>query len=294
MPIDIEFTKMHGLGNDFIVVEEKALSGLDLDPAQLARRMCHRQTGIGADGLLLVSGPDPDDAVGMRVLNPDGSESSMCGNGIRCVARYVHDRAILRRPVLSVRTRAGVMTVVVGLDGDTVTGLRIDMGLPQFDAALIPVRAGADPVALLVGGASGSGTAVSSDGAPPLRFHAVGLGVPHAVTFVEALDDAQVRGTGPRVERHPLFPEGVNVNFVLPLARDRLRVRTWERGAGATLACGSGACAAMVVAARRGLTGPRVTVELELGELSVEQQADGRVFMTGPAEHVCTGLFHAR
>ncbi|SMH39470.1 diaminopimelate epimerase [Azospirillum agricola] len=287
MSIDIEFTKMHGLGNDFIVVEERALDGLDgLEPGALARRICHRQTGVGADGLLLLVGPDADHTVGMRVLNPDGSESSMCGNGIRCVARYVHDRAILRRPVLAVRTRAGLMTVAVERDGDTVTGLRIDMGLPRFDAAGIPVRAGADPAALLAGG--------NGSNEPPLRFHAVGLGVPHAVTFVDALDGTLVRNAGPRVERDPLFPEGVNVNFVQPLARDRLRVRSWERGAGATLACASGACAAAVVAGLRGLTGPRVTVELELGELTVERHADGRVFMTGPAEQVCTGRFHVR
>jgi diaminopimelate epimerase len=281
MTKQVEFTKMHGLGNDFIVVEAAPLLGWDL-PA-LARGLCHRQTGVGADGLLLASAGSRAGVAQMRIFNADGSEAAMCGNGIRCFARYVYDRGIARQRQLTVQTGAGAMGVAVQLVGDEVVGLQVDMGIPRFEAAAIPmlnrdIELG-DHV-LVVAGA-------------PWRLHALRMGVPHAVTFVEQLATVPFSQVGPMIERNAAFPEGVNVNFVEVLSTDRLRVRTWERGAGLTLACGTGACAAAVVAARQGFTAPVVSVELELGELSVELKSDGHVLMTGPADYVCTGRFDA-
>lgn len=273
---------MHGLGNDFIVVEAAPLVGWDL-PA-LARSLCHRHTGVGADGMLVVSAGSNKGVAEMRIFNADGSEAAMCGNGIRCFARYAYDRGIVRQRQLTVQTGAGAMGVAIELVGDEVIGLQIDMGVPRFEPEAIPMLStGTDPGdhVLVVAGA-------------PWRLHTLRLGVPHAVTFVERLATVPFAQVGPVIERDAVFPEGINVNFVEVLSNDRLRVRTWERGAGLTLACGTGACAAAVVAARQGLTGSHVSVELELGVLSIELKASDHVLMAGPAAYVCTGSFSAR
>ena len=304
---------MHGAGNDFILLdllapEARAAGAESQDPAawgQLARAVCDRHFGIGSDGLLLVVPSFVADAR-MRMFNPDGSESASCGNGIRCLGRYVRDRYDLGNPDLRVETGAGVTTITVRPDG-TVT---VDMGEPIFDPARIPIA---------VRGADALDVALTLDGIPPtltlplqgggnepplplgegwgegatLSVSCVSMGNPHAVTFVEAgaLAEYPLETIGPRVEHHPLFPERTNFEVCEVVAADHVRVRVWERGAGITLACGTGACAAAVVATTAGRIRPPVRVELPGGELCIEWAPGGTVLMTGPAEYVFTGSF---
>jgi len=254
----MRFTKMHGVGNDFIIFDPAEVAGLDLP--DLARRVCDRHFGIGADGILI---PSPSEVADLNMVyfNSDGSSSEMCGNGIRCLARYVCDRGLVEGNALTVETGAGVKKVVLLGEGSS----RVDMGPPAF------------------------GPEVELHGVTFLR---VSMGNPHAVAFlgsaeeVEALDLKEI---GPPVENHPLFPERTNVEFVH--ARGEVRMRIWERGAGETLASGSGSCAAAVAAVRRGLAESPVRVVLDSGLVEIEWAGDGEpVYMTGPAEYVCEGM----
>lgn len=277
----VQFVKMHGAGNDFVLLD---LLRTDLtqepprDWAALARAMCDRHFGIGSDGLLLVLPSERAD-VRMRMFNPDGSESASCGNGIRCLGRYVHDRYGLGDPELRVETGAGLTTITVQ-PGGLVT---VDMGAPIFTPAEIPTTLDGDralDVPLEVAGSR-------------LTVGCVSMGNPHAVTFVEpgALDRFPLETLGPRVEHHPLFPQRTNFEVCEVLAPDHMRVRVWERGAGITLACGTGACAATVVGAVGGRISPPVRVELPGGTLTIDWSPGGSVRMTGPAAYVFTGAY---
>src|SRR5215217_3190985 len=254
----MRFTKMHGVGNDFIIFDPAEVAGLDLP--DLARRVCDRHFGIGADGILI---PSPSEVADLNMVyfNSDGSSSEMCGNGIRCLARYVCDRGLVEGNALTVETGAGVKKVVLLGEGSS----RVDMGPPAF------------------------GPEVELHGVTFLR---VSMGNPHAVAFlgsaeeVEALDLKEI---GPPVENHPLFPERTNVEFVH--ARGEVRMRIWERGAGETLASGSGSCAAAVAAVRRGLAESPLRVALDGGSVKIEWAwEEESVYMTGPAEYVCEGM----
>ena len=255
----MRFTKMHGVGNDFMNFDPRETEGRDL-PA-LARHACDRHFGVGADGILI---PTPSEVADLRMvyLNSDGSTSEMCGNGIRCLARYAKDRGLVEGEALTIETGAGVKKVVLLGDGSS----RVDMGPPAFD-----------PEVELHG----------------FRFLRVSMGNPHAVAFlgsegeVEALD---LRGFGPRVENDPLFPQKTNVEFAFARDAHSVRMRIWERGAGETLASGSGSCAAAVAAVRRGLAKSPVRVVLDGGVVEIEWAGEeGSVYMTGPAEYVCEG-----
>ena len=259
----VAFTKMHGLGNDFVIVD-----GRDGDLAiggTQARAIGDRRRGVGFDQLLILE-PAKDAAADLflRILNPDGSEAEACGNGTRCVAARVMDE--LGRDTLNIETVAGVLATTTGADG-LVT---VDMGPANLEWRQIPLAVEADTLHLDI-----------ENG--PLRDPvAVNIGNPHMVFFVDDADAIDVAGLGPALESHPLYPERTNVEICSLSGPDQLRMRVWERGAGITQACGSGACAAGVAAARRGLTGRRVEIVLDGGPLSIEWREDGRALMTGP------------
>jgi diaminopimelate epimerase len=254
----MRFTKMHGVGNDFIVLDPGEVADVSLP--ELARRICDRHFGVGADGILVPTASEVAD-LKMVYLNSDGSSSEMCGNGIRCLARYAKDRGLVEGGALTVETGAGVKKVVLLGDGSS----RVDMGPPEF------------------------GPEVELHGFTFLR---VSMGNPHAVAFLGSEEEVEVlnlKEIGPPVENDPLFPERTNVEFVY--ARGEVRMRIWERGAGETLASGSGACAAAVAAVRRGLAESPVRVVLDGGLVEIEWAGDGEpVYMTGPAEYVCEGM----
>lgn len=271
---------MHGAGNDFILLDLTAAptDAVDRDWALLAQQACDRHFGIGADGILLLL-PSNQADVRMRIFNLDGSEAQMCGNGIRCIARYYHDRYASERSEISVETLAGLNPVQVRPSG----AVTVDMGAPIFRAADIPVA---------VAGEQAFDVALDL---PERSFivSCVSMGNPHAVTFVDAgvLADLPLDVIGPQVEHHSLFPERVNFEVCEVMGSDALRVRVWERGAGLTLACGSGACASVVVAQRQGRVHGPVRVELPGGQLTIEWDGAGSVFMTGPAEYAFTGSY---
>ncbi len=275
----MRFTKMHGLGNDFVMVdafEEK------LDEATLperARELCDRHFGIGADGLILVL-PSRVANFRMRIFNPDGSEPESCGNGIRCFARFVYDRKKTAETTLTVETLGGVQTLKLNVAGGTVQTVRADLGEPAFARRLIPMRGPEEGEAL--------NEKVKADGAR-LDVTCLSVGNPHCVTFVDDVERFPVEKLGPQLENHSLFPRRTNVEFVQVLNRRELRVRVWERGVGETLACGSGACASVIAAARTERADRRATVLLLGGELQIEWCGDGHVQLTGPAVEVFTG-----
>jgi len=267
----MEFLKMQGAGNDFVLIDGR--DGPQADWPELARRMCDRHLGIGADGLLLVR---PSEAADARMLmwNPDGSESEMCGNGIRCFARYLLDGHARGRGSLRVETGAGVLTVTARGSSEW---LQASLGRPILNGRDIPVAADANPVLDL---------ALPELG---VTVTCVSMGNPHAVQFVEDAQAVDLTGLGPRVEHHRLFPERVNFHVCQVVSRERLMVRSWERGAGLTLACGTGAGACCVAARLKGLTGDVVRVQLPGGELELAWDGAGEVLMTGPAEYVFAG-----
>lgn len=277
----LDFTKMHGLGNDFVMVED--LDGsLDLAPEAVAW-FCDRNFGIGADGLILVrpaSVPDAD--FFMLYYNADGTTAEMCGNGVRCFAKYLVDRELLGPDVDSVRvqTLGGVKPITFARDGyGLMSEATVDMGEPVLDPAGIPVD---------LSGERAIGREIAT-GVGTFTFTAVSMGNPHAVIWVEDVDAAPVRTAGPLVETHAIFPAKTNVEFAEKIDDERIRLRVWERGVGETLACGTGACATVVAGVLDGHTDRSVTVELPGGELSITWSEDGHVYMTGPATEVFRG-----
>jgi diaminopimelate epimerase len=278
----LKFTKMHGLGNDYVYVS-LFKERVD-DPAALARAMSDRHRGVGGDGLILVAPPQGADAdVRMIMYNADGSRAQMCGNGIRCVAKLAHERGLARANPLRVQTDAGVLSLDLKLGADErVEAVRVDMGAPILDPKRIPVLLeGENVVARRI--ALGDQT---------LSMTCVSMGNPHAVLFALDLTRVPLAEWGPQLERHPLFPERVNVHFVEAVRPDFVKMITWERGTGITQACGTGACAVCVAGVLNGLTKRAITVELPGGQLQIEwDAARGHVFMTGPATEVFTGVW---
>ena len=277
----MEFIKVHGLGNDFILLEQAAYEGRDL--AKLAIRLCDRHTGIGADGLLLVAAPGREDAdIRMRIINQDGSEAEMCGNGIRCFARYVFEQGLVSGTEFRVETKAGVMVPHISVEDGRVKDVKIDMGKPALERQASPMDGSAGTVlAEKLVLEDGSSYAITS----------MFMGVPHTMVFVDSLGDELVSSVGRRIEKNPVFPQGTNVNFVVIHGRSKIEVRTWERGAGATLACGTGCCASAVAACLNGYTDRNVTVQVQLGSLQIQYAADETVWMSGPAEIVYRGVW---
>ncbi len=275
----LRFTKMHGIGNDYVYVD--AFAQTLADPAEAARRVSPRRTSIGSDGLILIAPSETAD-VRMEMYNADGSRGAMCGNGIRCVAKYAWDHGLARRNPMRVETDSGVKTVDLEVEGGLVSSVAVDMGPPILDPARVPIAAPAKMV-----------DAPFSIGGHELRVTCVSMGNPHCVIFVDSTEDAPVTTLGPEIENHPLFPQRVNVEFVQvlgPAPSDRLRMRVWERGSGETAACGTGACAVAVAAALTGRGRRTVDVELLGGDLRIEwRESDDHVIMTGGATEVFTG-----
>ncbi len=279
----MQFTKMHGAGNDYVYVDCFRQPAPE-NPAQLARQVSDRHFGIGADGLILIVPSDRADAR-MRMFNADGSEAEMCGNGVRCVAKYVYDHGICRQPALRIETGAGVLGLELDIDGGGVARVRVDMGEPVLQPERIPTTLPVNPLA-------DNPAVVDVDLPLPgetLRVTCVSMGNPHCVTFVDKLTDRWVLEVGPQVEVDPHFPNRVNAEFVEVLSPAEVRMRVWERGSGETLACGTGACAVCVAGVLAGRTARKILAHLPGGDLELHWADDNHVYMTGPAVEVFTG-----
>jgi diaminopimelate epimerase len=283
----LRFTKMHGAGNDYVYVNcfEEPMPD---DPAGLARKVSDRHFGIGADGLILICPSDKADAR-MRVFNADGSEAEMCGNGVRCVAKYVYDHGIRTRETLAIETGRGVLDIAVEADGGRVRRVRVDMGEPILDPARIPTTLSGTPRQDL--GVEAVVAQTLRVGAVELEVTCVSMGNPHCVAFVDEPTDRWVLAIGPQVEIHPAFPRRVNVEFVRVVSPREVQVRVWERGSGETRACGTGACAVCVAGALAGRTDRRILAHLPGGDLELDWAENNHVFMTGPAAEVFSGAW---
>jgi diaminopimelate epimerase len=271
----LRFTKMHGIGNDYVYVD--CFARQVADPAGLARRVSPRRTGIGADGVILIC-PSPVADCRMEMYNADGSRGEMCGNGIRCVGKYVYDHGLVPKETLRIDTDAGIKVLQLQTAAGRAHAVTVDMGEPILDGPRIPVAAEGRVV----------NAPLDVDGT---RYHVtcVSMGNPHCVVFVPEVDDLALEEIGPRFEHHTFFPKRVNTEFVKVVSRSQLRMRVWERGSGETAACGTGACAVLVAAALNDKSDRRAVVHLNGGDLAIEWRADNHVFMTGPAEEVFSG-----
>jgi diaminopimelate epimerase len=276
----MRFTKMHGLGNDYVYVSTFD-QPVPSDPGKLAVAVSDRHFGIGGDGLILIMPSKRADAR-MRMFNADGSEGEMCGNGIRCVAKYLYDRGLARAEQVTIETGRGVLTLGLQIVGNQVRGVRVDMGAPILDPAEIPT--------LLEGRPPVDAPIRVED--RELALTAVSMGNPHAVIYEDDAAAFPLETLGPLIERHPAFPRRVNVHVVEVLSPGEVRMRTWERGSGITLACGTGACAVCVAGALTGRSGRKILAHLPGGDLELEWPDDqAPVFMTGPATEVFTGVW---
>ncbi|WP_433620023.1 diaminopimelate epimerase [Paenibacillus cellulositrophicus] len=274
----MEFTKMHGLGNDFIVIYgEKALPD---NAAELALKWCDRYFGIGADGLVYILPSEKAD-FRMRIINSDGSEAEQCGNAIRCVAKYVYDHGYVSSEQITIETLgAGVQPVTIHVDNGLAATVTVDMGEPVLDGLSVPTTIDANPVV---------DAPIEAEGRQ-FRFTAVSMGNPHCVIYVDDAVNFDLATWGPKLEVHPVFPKKVNVEFATVKDRGTVDMRVWERGAGPTLACGTGACATLVSSVLNGLTDRSASIRLKGGDLFIEwSEKDNHVYMTGPAAVVYTG-----
>ena len=279
----MRFTKMQGAGNDYVYVD--CFSELvPKDPAGLARRISDRHFGVGGDGLILICPSQVADAR-MRMFNADGSESEMCGNGLRCVAKYVYDHGICRNPTLRIETGNGVLTLDLIIVEERVRRVRVDMGEPILDPPRVPTTLPGNPA--LPGSPAANVDLVLGD--CRLQVTCVSMGNPHCITFVDEPSDHWVFSIGPRLESDPHFPNRVNAEFVQVLSPREVRMRVWERGSGETLACGTGACAVCVAGALTGRTQRSIEVHLTGGDLELKWAANNHVYMTGEAVEVFTG-----
>jgi diaminopimelate epimerase len=272
----LAFTKMQGLGNDFVVVDATERP-FTLTPAQI-RALADRRFGVGCDQVLVVERPTRAGVdFRYRIFNADGGEVEQCGNGARCFVKFVRDRGLTAKREIRVETAGGIIAPRLEDDGEVT----VDMGVPRFAAAEVPFTGG-----------SGGATDALDVGGTPVTISALSMGNPHAVQVVPDVDAAPVTTQGPAIERHPRFPMRVNAGYMQVIDRATIRLRVWERGAGETLACGTGACAAVVAGVRRGLLGHEVRVEVRGGALTVAWGGTGEpVFMTGAAQSVFEGRF---
>lgn len=275
----MKFTKMHGAGNDYVYVncfEEQ----LTEDLPTLARAVSDRHTGIGGDGLILICPSEVADAQ-MRMFNADGSESEMCGNGVRCVAKYVYDHGIAKKDELKIEAVRGVLKLQVFTNNGLVDQVRVNMGEPILQAAEIPTTLEGEPPLM-------QPLQVADK---TLEVSCISMGNPHCITFVDEVNDDWVHRIGPQVEVHSAFPNRVNAEFIEIVSREEMIMRVWERGSGETQACGTGACASAVAAVLNGLTERKVLCHLPGGDLTLEWAESGEVYMTGPAAEVFTGVW---
>lgn len=272
----MKFTKMHGIGNDYIYVN--CFSEQVQNPEEVARTLSQRRFSVGADGLILICPSEVADFQ-MVMYNADGSRGKMCGNGIRCVGKYVYDRGMTDKTTFTVETLGGIKTLELTIKDGVTDSVRVDMGAPIWTCAEVPVVYDGERMLdapLCVEGKTWQVSAVS-------------MGNPHLVTFVEDVDSLDLEKIGPGFETHAVFPERVNTEFIQILDRDHLKMRVWERGSGETWACGTGACASFVVANALGHVGNAATLHLRGGDLLIELAENGHVLMSGPASFVYDG-----
>ncbi len=273
----MRFTKMHGAGNDYVYVNcfEEPIPD---NPAEVARLISDRHRGVGGDGLILICPSQRADAQ-MRMFNADGSEAEMCGNGIRCLGKFLFDNGLTRKTTLQVDTGRGLLKLHLFVEGDHVHRVRVDMGRPILSAREIPTTLAGDPII----------NAPLKMAGQTLDVTCVSMGNPHCITFVERLSDDWVLKVGPQIESDPHFPSRVNAEFVEIISPGEVRARVWERGSGETLACGTGAAAICVAGVLTSRTDRRLKVQLPGGELELEWAKDDHVYMTGPAVEVFSG-----
>jgi diaminopimelate epimerase len=274
----MKFTKMQGAGNDYVYIN--CFEEWVEHPEQLSIRLSNRKFGIGSDGLILIL-PSESADVRMRMFNADGTESEMCGNGIRCVAKYAYDHGLVTSREITAETGAGILALNLSTDNrNKVQKVRVNMGAPRLTRAEIPMngrkedRVVAEPLNILHS---------------TFSITCVSMGNPHCVIFVDDVENFKVEKYGPLIENHDLFPRRTNVEFVQVISPSEVRPRTWERGSGETLACGTGASAVCVAGVLNGVTGNRILNHLSGGDLELEWSEDGKVFMTGPAVEVFSG-----
>lgn len=268
----MNITKMQGLGNDFIIIEDTE----GINYSELSKKLCAHRLSVGADGIIIVCKSDKADTR-MRIINADGSEAEMCGNGIRCFARYVYDKGIVSDTDMTVETLAGIMSPKIVKDaGQTL--VTVDMGSPYFEREKIS----------MVGTGSALLTSIRVDNRD-VKVSSLLMGVPHTMVFGDELSDEEVCELGPKIEKNEAYPKKTNVNFVRIIDDKTIYVKTWERGAGLTLACGTGSCASVVASSILGKTGREVDVILAAGQLHIKYEQEDKVFMTGSAEYVFEG-----
>ena len=272
------FTKMHGLGNDYVCIN--CFRERVEDPPGFARTLCDRHSGIGADGLILIC-PSKVSDFKMEIYNSDGSVAGMCGNGIRCLGKYVYDYRLTGKETLSIETKSGIRNMHLHIQDGKACGAMVDMGVPRLNAHSIPILSEKDLVI-------NDPIEVQEKN---YRMTGISMGNPHAVIFSEEINGISLEETGRELEFHPRFPERANIEFCHVTARDRMEIRVWERGVGETLACGTGACAAVVASVLNDLTDEEVIVKLLGGELSVRwDRKVNHVFLEGPAVKVFDGV----
>ncbi|WP_277057708.1 diaminopimelate epimerase [Trichlorobacter lovleyi] len=274
----MKFTKMHGAGNDYVYVD--CFKETVDNPAETAIKVSNRNFGIGSDGLILIMPTDKAD-VRMRMFNSDGSESEMCGNGIRCVAKYAYDHGIVTKTEITAETGAGILTLQLFPNAENkVERVRVNMGPPRLSREEIPMNG--TPVAQVV---AEELTVLDKT----FKISCVSMGNPHCIIYVDDVDNFPVATYGPLIENHQLFPRRTNVEFIQIISRTEVKQRTWERGAGETLACGTGASAVCVAGVLNNLTDRKILNHLAGGDLELEWVENGPVFMTGPATEVFSG-----
>jgi len=278
----MKFTKMHGIGNDYVYVN--GFTETVAYPARLAREISDRHFGVGSDGLILIL-PSKQADVRMRMFNADGSEAEMCGNGVRCVAKYAFEHGISKRNPMKVESGGGVLCLELHLEGGEVRSVTVNMGQPMLEMAKIPVES-----RFLKASSKSNEYSFSVEGSNISDAAFVSMGNPHVVIFVDDVSQIDVARLGPLVERHQAFPRRINAHWVQVKSRSEVIVRTWERGSGITLACGTGACAVCVAGSLTGRTDRKILAHLPGGDLSLEwRQKDNCVYMTGPAVEVFSG-----
>jgi len=278
-----QFTKMHGLGNNYVYVNMFQEQLQEEQLSEIAKKVANVHTGIGSDGLILIC-PSENAPVKMRIFNNDGSEGKNCGNGLRCVAKYAYEHKIVTDTEFKIETLSGLVDAKVHVDNDVVTLVTVDMGEPKLLKSQIPMEGKSDSKTI--------NERIEFNG-QQYEVTTVSMGNPHIIFYVDDIKTAPVTTLGPIVEKDPRFPEGVNVEFVQVVSDDEIHFRVWERGSGVTQACGTGACAAVVSSVLNELTkaGKDTTVHLAGGDLTINWTTEGRVLMTGPAEVICTGEY---
>lgn len=277
----IRFTKMHGAGNDYIYIN--AIDSCPANLPELSNEMSDRHKGVGSDGVVLIMPSDKAD-FRMRMFNADGSEGEMCGNASRCVAKYVYDKGLTSKRIITLETLAGIKVLeITKVVDEKVREVKVDMGEPSFAPEIIPTKSNCEVIDMPISTSLGT-----------LNLTAVGTGNPHGVVIMDSVSDLDIDSIGPEIQNNELFPRKANIEFVRIINRNEIEMRVYERGSGETMACGTGACASVVATSRLGLTDRRATVHLKGGDLQIHWAENNHIYMTGEAATVFEGEYERR